>query len=448
MAQEYYPTGGIFRGAGRLPQPDRVDCRGNRRLAGWHAGSTERGVSTAQPEQGLPAEPWLPPSGGRPLPSFDFAQSPFLVIWEVTRACALACVHCRADAIPQRDPCELTTEEGFRLIDQVRAFGPRPPLFVLTGGDPMRRPDLAALVEYAATAGLTVALTPSGTAAATRKRLGELKDAGLSRVAVSLDGPTPDTHDAFRRVRGSYGWTMKIIDAALGLGLPLQINSTVSRTTLPSFEAMAALVSSMPITLWALFFLIQTGRGSNLEQITADECERVLNDLYDLSLTAPFGVKTTEAPHYQRVVQQRERARAEAGLPDTAVVRRRQLRAPRGVTDGNGFVFVDHTGAICPSGFLPMQAGNVRTDSLVDVYRHAPLFRQLRDVDAFHGKCARCEFRHVCGGSRARAYAATGDALGSDALCGYVPAGAVDTVVGLRSTVSGGRTLIPLKSVD
>src|SRR5262245_5159687 len=167
------------------------------------------------------------------LTAAEFKRAPFILIWEVTRACALACVHCRADAIARRDPRELTTQEGFRLIDQVRAIGPRPPLFVLTGGDPMRRPDLRDLVRYAAGAGLTVALTPSGTAAATPPRLSELKEAGLSRIAVSLDGPTAEVHDAFRRVRGSYAWTMRIIDAAIELGLPLQINSTVSRMTLP-----------------------------------------------------------------------------------------------------------------------------------------------------------------------------------------------------------------------
>src|SRR5215212_5132676 len=199
--------------------------------------------------------------------SFDFDHAPFLVIWEVTRACALACVHCRADAVHRRDPRELTTEEGFRLIEQVRAFSERPPLLVLTGGDPMLRPDLAELVGFASAAGLTVALTPSGTAAATPARLSALKDAGLSRVAVSLDGPDPDTHDAFRGVRGSYAWTMRIIDAAIDLGLPLQINSTISRRTLPHFEAMAARVAQFPLTLWALFFLIQTGRGVGLEQI-------------------------------------------------------------------------------------------------------------------------------------------------------------------------------------
>jgi radical SAM protein len=357
----------------------------------------------------------------RPVSPPDFTQAPFLVIWEVTRACALACVHCRADAIARRDPRELTTEEGFRLIDQIRAIGPRPPLFVLTGGDPMRRPDLAALVSYASSAGLTVALTPSGTAAATRARLTELKAAGLSRVAVSLDGPTPDTHDAFRRVRGSYAWTERIIEATIALDLPLQINSTITKLTLPYLEAMTARVLELPVTLWALFFLIQTGRGVGVEQITAEECERALNYLYDLSLTAPFGIKTTEAPHYQRVVWQRDRDRIASGLPTHTVARTRQLRAPRSVGDGNGFVFVDHLGNICPSGFLPAPRGNVRTTNLGDVYRHDEMFTRLRDSSALAGKCGRCAFREICGGSRSRAFAATGAVMASDPLCAYDP---------------------------
>src|SRR5262245_60102973 len=367
----------------------------------------------------------MKPAGIGPV---DFNQAPFLVIWEVTRACALACVHCRADAIARRDPRELTTAEGRHLIDQVRAIAPKP-LFVLTGGDPMRRPDLAELVRYAADAGLTVALTPSGTAAATRERLAALKDAGLSRVAVSLDGPTPESHDAFRRVRGSYAWTMRIIDAAIDLGLPLQINSTISRMTLPYLEAMAHRMSELPVTLWAVFFLIQTGRGASLAQISADECERVLNDLYDLSLRSSFGIKTTEAPHYRRVVWQREHERIERGLPTDSAVRRRQLRAPRSVNDGNGFVFIDHLGNICPSGFLPAPRGNIRASGLIDVYRTDEMFVRLRDASAFLGKCGRCRFREICGGSRSRAYAATGAVMASDPLCAYEPGDTVETPV-------------------
>ena len=378
----------------------------------------------------------------------DFNRAPFLVIWETTRACALACVHCRADAIARRDPRELTTEDGYRLIDQVVAFGvpdtafavpgaasprPRPPLLVLTGGDPMRRPDLADLVRYASKAGLTVALTPSGTAAATRARLVELKDAGLSRVAVSLDGPTAESHDAFRRVKGSYAWTMRIIESAIELGLPLQINSTVSRLTLPYLHDMAKRMTELPLTLWAVFFLIQTGRGASLEQVSADECERVLNFLYDLSLTSPFGIKTTEAPHYQRIVWQRERDRERQGLPTQAVERRRQLRAPRSVNDGNGFVFIDHIGNICPSGFLPVQRGNVRTTQLAEVYRTDEVFQRLRDEDALMGKCGRCRFRAICGGSRSRAFAATGAVMASDPLCAYEPGNDIEQVIACSS---------------
>lgn len=364
-------------------------------------------------------------------PETNFDRAPFLVIWEATRACALACVHCRADAIARRDPRELTTEEGFRLIDHVRAFAEvpaaKPPLFVLTGGDPMRRPDLADLVGYASSVGLTVALTPSGTAAATHERLAALKEAGLSRIAVSLDGPDAETHDAFRRVRGSYAWTMRIIESAIELGLPLQINSTVGRLTLPHLEAMARRMSELPVTLWAVFFLIQTGRGAHLEQISADECERVLNFLYDLSLTSRFGIKTTEAPHYHRVVWQREHARTATATQ--LIERRRQLRAPRSVNDGNGFVFVDHVGNICPSGFLPAPRGNVRTSSLIDVYRTDDFFRRLREPDLLTGKCGRCRFRALCGGSRSRAFASTGAVLASDPSCAYEPGPAVEPLV-------------------
>jgi radical SAM protein len=360
----------------------------------------------------------------------DFSQAPFIVIWETTRACALACVHCRADALARRDPRELTTEEGCRLIDQVVAFGPPYPLFVLTGGDPMWRRDLVDLVAYASKAGLSVALTPSGTGAATRTRLAELKDAGLARVAVSLDGPDAETHDRFRRVRGSYMYTMKIIDAVIELGLPLQINSTVSRLTLPTLRQMAARVGEFPLTLWAVFFLIQTGRGAALDQISADECEDVLVWLHELSERVPFGIKTTEAPHFRRVIAERGAAPLRPATP------RRGLRATRAVNDGNGFVFIDHTGAICPSGFLPMPRGNVRTEQLADVYRHDEVFRRLRDPNALEGPCGTCEFRDLCGGSRSRAYAVSGDAFASDPLCALV-AGADNAIPDVPSPAAG-----------
>jgi radical SAM protein with 4Fe4S-binding SPASM domain len=283
----------------------------------------------------------------------------------------------------------------------------------------MRRPDLAELVRYAASKDFIVALTPSGTAAATRARLLELKDAGLSRLAVSLDGPDPATHDAFRGVRGSYDWTMKIIEAAIEMELPLQINTTMSRMTRPFIESMAKRVREWPIVLWAIFFLVRTGRGASLEQVTADECEDVLTYLYNLSLTAPFGIKTTEAPQFHRVIWQHERQLRNHDL--VAASRRQRLRSPRSVNDGNGFLVIDHLGDVCPSGFLPVARGNVRNDDLVSIYRDDQIFRRLRDADALMGKCGRCEFREMCGGSRGRAYAATGSLVASDPLCVYDP---------------------------
>jgi radical SAM protein with 4Fe4S-binding SPASM domain len=328
------------------------------------------------------------------------ALAPRLVIWEVTRACALKCAHCRADAIARRDPRELTTDDARGLMRQIAAFSDPPPLVVLTGGDPMWRKDLAEIVACGRGLGLTMALTPSGTAAVTRARLVELRDAGLSRLAVSLDGADAASHDGFRGVAGSFRWTRRIIGDAIDLGLPLQINTTVSARTLPSLHAMAEYVSTLPIRLWAVFFLVQTGRGASLAQISARECEEVLEFLAGLQARVPFVVKTTEAPHFRRV--------SPAAARFT-------------VNDGNGFVFVDHVGDICPSGFLPMPCGNVRDGVLAAVYRDHPLFRSLRDPDALHGRCGRCEYRAACGGSRARAFAATGDVLGEDPLCAYEP---------------------------
>lgn len=345
-----------------------------------------------------------------------FASAPFIVIWEVTRACALACVHCRAEAIPHRHPDELSTDEGRKLIDRVAAFGPHKPLFVLTGGDPLRRRDIAALVRHGVARGLSVSLTPSGTAAVTRSRLEELRHAGLARLAVSLDGSTAEAHDAFRRVRGSYRFTQRIIEDARTLGLPLQINTTVARQTLADLPAISRTVEQAGAVLWALFFLIPVGRARAADALTAEEIEEVLEWAADLQGRVPFGIKTTEAPHYHRVLAQRRQS-----VGDDAEEIRGVGRAGRAVTDGNGFLFIDHLGAICLSGFLPIPADNVRSADLVRVYQEHPLFRSLRDPTQLDGRCGACEYRTRCGGSRARAYAASGNPLAEDPGCVYEP---------------------------
>jgi len=343
------------------------------------------------------------------MDALAFAQGPFIAIWEMTRACALACVHCRAAAIAHRDPEELTTEEGKALLDRIADFGDPPPLVVFTGGDPLRRPDVAELVAHGTRRGLMVSMTPSGTAALTEDKLRALKDAGLARLAVSLDGAGADAHDAFRRVRGSYRNTLRIIEHARALGLGLQINTTVCRQTVRELPALVSQVTDFGVLLWALFFLIPVGRAQADQGLSADEIEAVLQWAAELQPRVPFGIKTTEAPQYHRVVGGGQAARS-------------RMRAGRAVTDGNGFVFVDHLGNICPSGFLPLPAGNVRRDDLVAVYREHPLFIALRDPARLGGRCGCCEWRGRCGGSRARAYALHGDPLAEDPGCAYQPA--------------------------
>jgi radical SAM protein len=355
-----------------------------------------------------------------------YARAPFIVIWETTRACALAGVHCRAEAIPRRDPRELTTDEGRALIDTVRRFGDPPPLLVFTGGDPLRRPDIVDLVRHGTAQGLSVSLTPSATGAATDARLKALRDVGLARLAVSLDGASAEVHDAFRRVQGSHRHTLRILDRARALGMPLQINTTICRRTVRELPALVREVERWGIALWALFFLIPVGRAEAEQALDAAEIEKVLEWAAGLVGRVPFAIKTTEAPHFQRVLASRRAGPAPAHpvAPDAVG------RAPRAVTDGNGFVFVDHVGNICPSGFLPLRAGNVRTDDLVAVYRDAPLFHALRDPDRLGGRCGVCEYRDRCGGSRARAYAATGDCLAEDPGCAWQPGAAAHVLAG------------------
>lgn len=354
----------------------------------------------------------------------DFSQSPFTVAWEVTRACALACLHCRAVAQPRADPRELTTAEAFSVIDQIRQVGD--PILVVTGGDPLMRRDLFDLLSYAVSTGLRTSLTPSATALANLKNLKKVREAGVLRLAVSLDGPTADVHDAFRGFRGTFDRTMGILRDAREAGLALQINTTVSRYNLPVLDQMPEIVASSGAVQWSVFFLVPTGRGKLDDMISAEEHERVFNWLYDLSRTAPFDVKSTAAPAYRRVAIQRARASggtegdrpvAGAGFRFADGLNRPTL----GVNDGNGFAFISHIGDVCPSGFLPLVAGNVRERSFGDIYRNSPLFRELRDPARLKGKCGVCEFASVCGGSRARAYAVTGDYMEADPSCVYQP---------------------------
>jgi radical SAM protein len=362
----------------------------------------------------------------------DFEKSPFLVIWETTQACALACRHCRASARPWRDPNELSTLEGRKVVLETAEMGT--PLLIFSGGDPVNRPDLFELIRYAKDQGLRTATIPAATDTLTPELVHGLKDAGLDQMALSLDFPHASQHDAFRGVPGAFGRTMDAVKWAHDAALPLQINTTLCGDTAPFLEEMAAFVETLGIVFWEVFFLVPMGRGSVLTGLTAGECERLFDVIYRTQMKSSFVVKVTEAPHYRRHVAQRERrAAGEAARPAGPVSMPQVLTrsegpghtvglAPRGVNAGNGFLFVSHVGDVYPSGFLPARAGNVREARLADVYRHSDLFRGLRDPDGLKGRCGRCEFRRICGGSRSRAYGLTGDPFETDPWCAYEPA--------------------------
>ncbi len=352
--------------------------------------------------------------GEQKLP--DYGQAPQVIFWEITRACALACIHCRAQAQPKRHPLELTTEEGFRLMDQMAEFGH--PILVISGGDPLMRRDVFDLIAYGIEKGLRVSLSPSATALVTPKVLKRVKEAGISRLSFSLDGSCPEIHDTFRGVSGSFGRTMECIRDALEAGLSLHVNTTVSRHNVADLPAIAQIITQQNALLWDLFFLVPTGRGKREDVLSAAEHEAVFQWILGFSRQVSFGVRTTLGQPYRRVALQRELQEKGGRMEDVLAAFRRSQPS---TNDGKGVCFVSHLGEVYPSGFLPISAGNVRKESLATIYRESSLFRELRDVSLLKGKCGRCPFNVICGGCRARAYAFTGDYLEADPTCPYQP---------------------------
>ncbi|MDQ0158265.1 TIGR04053 family radical SAM/SPASM domain-containing protein [Alkalibacillus salilacus] len=359
----------------------------------------------------------------------DYNEDPFIVIWELTRACQLKCLHCRAEAQYHRHPLEIDFEEGKKLIDDI--YEMNNPLLVFTGGDPLERPDVFDIAEYAVQKGVRVSMTPSATPNVTKEAMRKAKDVGLARWAFSIDGHNKEVHDYFRGTNGSYDLTMNAISYLQELEMPLQVNTVISRYNVDYLEEMADLMEELGCVLWSVFFLVPTGRGKESDMISPAEHEKVLRWLYEKSKHVSFDIKTTAAQHYRRVVIQNkmrenlnehEQINYEDALMSGKTGQLDGLgRAPKGVNDGNGFVFISHTGDVYPSGLLPVKAGNIRMQSLADIYRHSDVFKQLRDPDQYKGKCGVCEFRYVCGGSRSRAYNVTGDYLESEPYCVYIP---------------------------
>lgn len=334
------------------------------------------------------------------------------VYWEITRACGLACRHCRAEAATHRAPEELSTAEGFKLLEELATGTPKPHV-VLTGGDPLERPDLFDLIAKGRSLGLGVSVSPSATPRLTREAIRAFKEAGVEAISLSLDGATQTVHDGIRGVTGTFERTLIAGEQARELGLPFQVNTLVAEETLAEIPGIETLARQIGAARWSLFFLVTVGRGVVLQPISADACTKLLGWLAERATLPGMIVTTTEAPHFRRIV-----AESRLSAPGRGHA--------AGIRDGNGIMFVSHDGEVFPSGFLPVAAGNVRSSDALQIYREAPLFLSLRDVDSFHGRCGACEVRTACGGSRARAYLASGDLLGEDPLCQHQPAALQD----------------------
>ena len=360
-----------------------------------------------------------PGPGAKPeLLSVNFDERPFTVAWELTRACALACIHCRATAQPRRHPDELRFDEACRVLDDLADL--QPPVLVLTGGDPLMRPDLCEIVEYAVDRGLRVSVSPTTTALPTEERLTRLRDLGVQMIHVSLDGASAASHDAFRGVPGTFARATRILETLRAIGMPTQVGTTVTRQSMGDLPGIAALIEQYGVRVWNCFFLVPTGRGKAEDMVTVAQAEATWSWLAELSERAPFAVRTTAAPQFRRTMLRRQRAGGGALRLTGAGYQLKESPQgvqTRGVNDGKGFCFIDHVGNVCPSGFLQTPAGNVRERPASEVYRHSAMFTALRDPSALTGRCGRCLYADLCGGSRARAYGLTGSYLGDDPLC-------------------------------
>jgi radical SAM protein len=354
-----------------------------------------------------------------PYTEDDFGRTPLMFYYEITQACDLVCKHCRASAQEEPAAGELTSGESKALIDQVASF-PRRPMLVLTGGDPLKRADLFELVRHAAAAGLHVALTPSATPLATFDAFSKAKEAGVRALGISLDGADAKTHDAFRGWEGSFQRTLGMLADARRLELPVQVNTSITQRNFDQIDRMAELLGDQGIAMWSVFFLVPVGRGLEEKRIEPEQYEIAFERLWQHARSQPFAVKTTEAPHYRRFVLQHG-GDPLAGPQSGDGGHKRLHRAPLGVGDGKGVMFVSHVGEIYPAGFLPLVCGRFPADSVVEVYQNHPTFLALRDPDRFGGRCGICEYRRECGGSRARAYAVSGDPLGEEPDCVYIP---------------------------
>jgi len=346
--------------------------------------------------------------GGPPVPR--------LVAWEVTRRCNLSCRHCRAAADKGPYPGELSTEKCFQVIDEIAAVGK--PIVILTGGDPMLRENIYEIARYGTEKGLKMVMSPCGTLLdeANARRL---KEAGIDRISLSIDGATAATHDDFRRVPGAFDEVMRGIEAAKKAGIEFQINTTVTKVNLAELPDILRLAIEVGAVAFHPFLLVPTGRGKELadQELSPEQYEETLNWVYDQRGRLPLNFKPTCAPHYYRILRQREHA---AGNKVTVETHGMDAMS-KGCLGGQGFCFISYQGEVRICGFLDVKCGDLNEQSFGDVWLNSPVFKQMRDLDGYHGRCGYCEYRRFCGGCRARAYEVTGDYLGEEPFCVYQP---------------------------
>ncbi|MDT8306418.1 MAG: radical SAM protein [Anaerolineae bacterium] len=378
----------------------------------------------------------------------DLYPAPRLIFWETTAGCNLNCIHCRRMTVAdQLLPQDLTTEESLRMVDEIAAVGR--PILVLSGGEPLFRPDIYQIARYASDAGLIVALASNATLI-DREVAQRIKDAGVRRVSVSFDGADAPTHDIFRG-QGAFDRALEGIGHLREVGLPFQINTTVARHNVHQMPETLAFAEQIGAVALHLFLLVPVGCGLEIaddQQISPAEYEGVLNWMYDAEMESDLELKATCAPHYHRIVRQRQAEERRQGLvrPGPQSLRRQREagghphshaggRHPgghpgsdgamntmtKGCLAGTGVAFISHRGEVFPCGYFPVEAGNIRRDPFQTIWQESPLFAELRDPDLLEGKCGICEFRRVCSGCRARAYGMSGNYLGEEPFCTYEP---------------------------
>jgi len=339
-----------------------------------------------------------------------------LVAWEITRNCNLNCVHCRAAATKGPYLGELDTTSAFRLLDQIAETGN--PIVILTGGEPLIRPDIFEVAAYGTNKGLRMVMAPNGTLIS-ETVASQMAKAGIKRISISIDGPTKDIHDAFRGVEGAFDGAIRGIGFAKAAGIEFQINTTITKANLEQIPKIQELAVELGAAAHHIFLLVPTGRGKYIidQEISAEQYEQTLNWFYDQKEKIPLQLKATCAPHYYRILRQRAKAEGKSVTFQTHGLD----AVTRGCLGGTGFCFISHRGVVQPCGFLDINCGDVTQTSFAEIWNHSDIFLSLRNFDNLKGKCGKCQFKRVCGGCRARAYEATGDFLAEEPLCSYQP---------------------------